>query len=243
MATEQVFLKDPSVIRLDFECWSCNTPRMLQITTFVLTPFSQNTRILADRSSKAAVVVDPGGEVAILTEFLQANSLTCKEIWLTHSHIDHCGGVAELLRSTSAKLLGHKDEQFLRAHVREAAMMFGLSPNEYENCPEPDQYIAEGDELRLGDSTFRVLFTPGHSPGHVSFYNAAEGFVVSGDALFRGSVGRVDLPGSDGPTLRRSIREKLATLPPETRVLSGHGPDTEIGIELRSNPFLQSESW
>ncbi len=236
---------------------------MLIVRTVLVTPFGQNARVLIEEESRRGVVVDPGGEseriLPLLT--LRGEPVRVDSIFLTHSHIDHAGGVVslrKLLRETSGNeppLAAHRLERELRASVRDTARFFGLSPEDYENSPEPERYVDEGDEIAVGSVSGRLLFTPGHSPGHLSVYFPAgrvrletEGMpveefsgplVLGGDVLFQGSIGRTDLPGGDHETLLRSVREKLFTLPDESRVLCGHGPDTTIGIEKHTNPFFQ----
>jgi hydroxyacylglutathione hydrolase len=187
------------------------------------------------------VVVDPGGEPRKILGYLKEKDLTVREIWLTHSHLDHCGGVKELKEKTGAVLFGHPVEKMLRAHVEEIERMYGLE-GELENCPEPERYISGGEKLSFLEFSFDVLFTPGHSPGHLCFYEPTQGLLLAGDTLFAGSIGRTDLPGGDGPTLMKSIRDKILVLPPATVVMPGHGPDTTIEQESRSNPFVLSLS-
>ena len=153
-----------------------------------------------------------------------------------------------------ARLLAHRNEQELRAHVAASAGFFGLSPAEYEDVPEPDGYIEAGDALKVGSLVARALFTPGHSPGHLSlFYPSVDALLqgeegeepfrgpllIAGDVLFQGTIGRTDLPGGDMATLLRSVREQIFVLPDETRILCGHGGDTTVGDEKRTNPFFQ----
>ncbi len=216
----------------------------MRIETVVVTPFQQNARILIDEQSGDAVIVDPGGDVAQLIDWCADQKVKISKILLTHAHIDHAGGVKKLLSRLAphqAQLYAHGEGRELRQSIAMQATMFGLSPQEYENCPEPDVVLSEGDDFAVGDSVGKVLFTPGHSPGHISIYFAKEKQVIAGDALFAGSIGRTDLPGGDHRTLIRSIREKLLTLPDDTVVLSGHGPNTTIGRERKSNPFLTVE--
>jgi hydroxyacylglutathione hydrolase len=211
---------------------------MLSISTIVVTPFMQNARILTCTDTKVTVVVDPGGEPDRIISELHSRDLSCSQIWLTHSHLDHCGGVLPLLESLGVPLVAHPAEEAMRARVRSIAQMYGLPSSEWFDCPEPSVSIRGGEILPLGDLRAQVLFTPGHSPGHVSFYFESEKVLISGDALFAGSIGRTDLPGGDHSTLIKSIREKILTLDDDVRVLSGHGDDTTVGEERRNNPFL-----
>ena len=211
---------------------------MLDITLIEVTPFIQNCRILNESGLSDAVVIDPGGDVELILSKLKEMGLTCKEIWLTHSHLDHCGGVKGLIDATGARLYGHQNEAFMRERVEAFAALYGLQFG-MENCPEPDTYLQGGEVLSLGSSEFEVLFTPGHSPGHFCFYHKDSGQLIAGDTLFSGSIGRFDLPGADFKTFMASIRDTILTLPDDTKVLAGHGPDTEVGVEKRSNPFLR----
>ncbi|MBN8550053.1 MAG: MBL fold metallo-hydrolase [Deltaproteobacteria bacterium] len=212
---------------------------MLQVRSLVVTPFAQNCRIIADAQSKTAVVVDPGGDVPLIEAELQKLGCRCVEIWLTHSHLDHCGGVAALKQKTNAQLIAHPGEREMRAHVRDICAMYGLPAGEMQDCPEPERELVGGEVLSFGGQDFRVLFTPGHSPGHVVFYQPELKILLAGDTLFQGSIGRTDLPGGDYDTLMGSIHSKILSLPDDTRVLPGHGDETTVGIEKRSNPFLQ----
>jgi len=211
---------------------------MLEIITFPVTSFPQNCRFLIDSESKEAVVIDPGGEAHRIISELENRSAKCVEIWLTHSHLDHCGGVRDLKEATGAKLTGHPEERSFRARVEEICEMYGIPPGEMKNCPEPEQYITGGEVLSFANHSFEARFTPGHAPGHISFYCQERGVLIAGDTLFAGSIGRTDLPGGDYETLITSIREQILTLPDETVVLPGHGPDTTVGFERKNNPFL-----
>lgn len=212
--------------------------RMPNIITATVSPFYQNCRVVSDTGSRHSVVVDPGADIEKILSILEENSLTCSAIWLTHSHLDHCGAVARLMRETGAQLIAHRADQFLRARIKADAEYFGLQDSEFENCPEPDRYIDDGDLLSVGRYRFKVMHTPGHSPGHVAFYSEEENLIISGDCIFGGAVGTVGLPGGDAGILLESIQKKILTLGVKTRILCGHGPDTTVGAELKENPFL-----
>lgn len=211
----------------------------LKIECLEVTPFMQNCRILWEQGNKSAVVVDPGGESERILGFMKRANLKCEQVWLTHSHLDHCGGVSKIVSATGAMLLGHKREKDFRKNVESISSMYGVPAGHFENSPEPTRYIDEKDLLSVGEYSFRVIFTPGHSPGHLCFYEETNEVLLAGDTIFKGSIGRTDLPGCNHEDLMKSIFEKLFLLPDSTKVLSGHGPDTTLAKEKATNPFLQ----
>lgn len=213
---------------------------MVEIYRLPVTPFMQNCRIVACPATRQAVIIDPGGEPEKILAKLEQEQLTCTHIWLTHSHLDHCGGVLPLIESLGVPLVAHPGEAMMRSHVKAFAQMYNLPIGEWHDSPEPNREIVGGEELWVGKERAQTLFTPGHSPGHISFYFPESQLVISGDALFAGSIGRTDLPGGDHQQLLHSIREQLLTLPDDTKVLSGHGDDTTVGRERSHNPFLQT---
>ncbi len=214
---------------------------MLHVKTLPTTDFQQNCRVLWREGGSCALVIDPGGEGGVIERFVKSKALICTEIWLTHSHLDHCGGVAHLMEAFSPTLTGHRIEREFRQRVEQIKGMYGISAPDMINCPEPTRFLEGGETIVFDGVAFSVLFTPGHSPGHLCYYAAEEKLLVAGDTLFAGSVGRTDLPGGDFHTLRKSIVEKILTLPDDTRVMSGHGPDTLVGRERKTNPFLTGE--
>lgn len=205
-----------------------------EIVAFANGTFVENTYLVADPDTRDAVMIDPGEEAARLLPRLASEGWTLRSIWLTHAHIDHVAGVAAVKAATGVPILVHEKDRPLYDHAEEQAMMFGLR---LEQPPPPDGELREGQRVSVGGLAFDVLHTPGHSPGHVAF--VGHGVALSGDVLFAGSVGRTDLPGGDTRTLMESIRKKLYRLPNETRVLSGHGPETTIGEEKLTNPFAK----
>ena len=218
----------------------------MRIIKVQVTVFEQNARILLDESSKIAAVVDPGGEVDRILATLEEEAVSVDSIILTHAHIDHGGGVEELeeklfqRKGKKPKLLAHPLEQQLRGSINQQAVLFGLPPTDFRNVREPDVYIDEGDQIEIGSLKAKVMFTPGHSPGHISLYfESEEPVLIAGDTLFFDSIGRTDLPGGNYETLMNSIRDKLLPLPGQTKVMSGHGPDTTIEREKAHNPFLK----
>ena len=199
-------------------------------------PFQENCYVLGDEASGVGAVVDPGDEAARIAMAVEQTGLEIGSIIVTHAHIDHVGAVAALVDEYSCPVLMHAEAEPMLEQVPTQAMMMGLR---FGKVPTVDDHIGEGEMVEVGDLRLRPLYTPGHAPGHLAFYIEEEGLVLSGDALFAGSVGRVDLPGGSMEVLMRSIEERLMTLPDETRVYPGHGPQTQIGNERVSNPFLQ----
>lgn len=202
-----------------------------------VTAFEQNCTILFDGDTREAVVVDPGGDVPDILAALDELGVTARTIWLTHGHLDHAGGAAELKASLGVDVIGpHKADGPLLSGIEAQAGMFGL-PGAFRNA-EPDRFLVEGDEVRVGPHVFRVLHCPGHAPGHVVFFCKALRFAHVGDVLFRSSIGRTDLPGGDHAALIRSIKEKLLPLGDDVGFLCGHGPGGRFGEERLTNPFL-----
>lgn len=205
------------------------------VKSLVVEPFAENSWILGCPDAGIGVAVDPGGRVRELVRIAEGEGTPIREIWLTHGHLDHVTGVAELVEATGAPVRLHPADRELYDHVDRQAMMFGMTATV---PPPPDHELTEGERLDLGRLRAEVLFVPGHSPGHVAFWFTEQGLVVSGDCLFAGSIGRTDLPGGSHAVLMASIRERLLPLGDEVRVLPGHGPETTIGRERSSNPFL-----
>jgi len=210
----------------------------LQILTLELGAFAAHCLIVADRASSEAVVVDPGFEAEEVVARLSRERLGPTAIVLTHAHLDHAAGVAEVKRAhPDARLLLHRDDLPLYENLPMQARMFGFAPPE---PTPPDGFLADGDRLVLGSASLLVRHCPGHSPGHVVLVHdsATSPVAVVGDVLFAGSIGRTDLWGGSFEVLEHSIRTVLYALPRETRVVCGHGPDTTIGAEMAGNPFV-----
>jgi len=213
---------------------------MLRIVSFTFNGFAENTYLLIDEATRATAIVDPGAysraEQETLRRYVEEHQLDVHYLLNTHAHIDHVLGNAFVL-STYPGIpfwLHALDLPTLRA-VPTYAGPYGFA--NYEPA-EPTGELAAGQVIKLGESELSVRFAPGHAPGHVVFYDEAGGQLVGGDVLFKGSIGRTDLPGGDHNTLLKSIKEELLTLPDATVVHPGHGPSTTIGAERRSNPFL-----
>ncbi len=198
---------------------------------FPVGPFQSNTWIASEGGS--ALVVDPGDEAAKAAAYVEKQGLKVEAILLTHAHLDHVGAVAELEELWNVDTYLHPDDRYLIDGLDEACERYGLPPM---RRPQRLRDLAGGDVFRAGSLELTAVETPGHSPGHVVF--AGPGFVIVGDLIFAGSVGRTDLPGGSTATLLRSIETRILTLPDETALYPGHGPDTTVGEERRSNPFL-----
>ena len=204
--------------------------------TLVVGPFQSNAFILGNEETKNALVIDPGDDVRQILEILKKNGLNLRQILLTHGHIDHVSGVKELKEATGAKVFLHKEDIFLYEQVPAQASFFGITANDLVKI---DTCLEDGMEIGEGDMSCRVIHTPGHTPGSVSFYFPF-GIVFTGDTLFRWGVGRTDLWGSSHEELMVSIKERLFQLDNKTKVYPGHGPETTIGVEKRDNPFVKA---
>jgi glyoxylase-like metal-dependent hydrolase (beta-lactamase superfamily II) len=210
---------------------------MLKIRTFVFNPFQENTYVLYDETGEC-IVIDPGcyepEEQEELSDFIRDEKLKVKLLVNTHCHVDHVLGNYFVKEKYQVRLLIHAaDEPVLKA-VKVYAPNYGM--HEYQDAT-PDGYLAEGDTVKFGQQELQVLFVPGHAPGHVAFYDKKSKTLMGGDVLFYNSIGRTDLPGGNFDVLIRSIQEKLFKLPDDVTVYPGHGPETTIGFEKRTNPF------
>ncbi len=211
----------------------------LRVRFFTGGAFQENTFLLSDPGSGAAVVVDPGAATPALLSIVAREGLTLEAAWLTHAHLDHVEGLPALKEAwPDVPVALHPADRPLYDRARNQAEAFGIPLS--GPLPEPDVELTPGDELVLGSTRFQVRFTPGHAPGHVILVCEAEGLALVGDVIFQRSIGRTDLPGGDMGTLLRSIRDEVLTLPAGTVLLSGHGPPTTVGEERIGNPFLAS---
>lgn len=210
---------------------------MISVQSFVFNPFQENTYVVYDETNEG-VIVDPGcydaHEKRELADFVNDNGLHVKMLLNTHCHIDHILGNAFVKEKFNVKLYVHATEEFVLNAQKILAPHYGM--HLYQES-KPDAYLKEGDVVEFGNQKFSVLFVPGHSPGHLAFYNEKEHLVLAGDVLFQNSIGRTDLPGGNFNTLINSIHQKLFTLPDDVIVYPGHGSETSIGIEKRTNPF------
>ncbi|MCG2783682.1 MAG: MBL fold metallo-hydrolase [Anaerolineae bacterium] len=209
----------------------------LEIVAFTLGPVQTNAYLVADPQTKEAAVIDPSWDGHLILAEAQKRGWRIGHLWYTHAHFDHIGGaaaIADALNPLPLVALHPADHVLWRAGG--GGRMFGLP---IDPGPEPSIDFVHVQTLRLGSNIFEVRYTPGHTPGHVVFYCAAENTCFCGDLIFAHSVGRTDLPGGNWDTLVQSIREQIYSLPESTRLLSGHGPETSVGEEKVSNPFVQ----
>ncbi|MBI0097982.1 MULTISPECIES: MBL fold metallo-hydrolase [unclassified Snodgrassella] len=209
----------------------------LQIQVIPVTPFQQNAALLWDDASREAVLTDVGGEAERLLSAVSQNQLKLQAIWLTHGHLDHASGVADLTEQQSVPVLGpHQSDDYWLQALPEITANYGFPVSKPLT---PTRWLEDGDELSVGEHKFIVYHIPGHTPGHVVFYNQENNLLIVGDVLFRESIGRTDFPGGNHADLIHGIQSKLLTLPDSTRVLPGHGPMTTIGHEKLHNPYLR----
>lgn len=206
----------------------------LKVKMLTLGLVSTNCFIIGDDETKEAIVIDPADDAFGIMDVVEANDWSVQRILATHAHFDHVLAVPDLKVATGAPFMMHHDDLPLLQSVPQLVKAYGL---ETGPIPPPDDFVKEGDKIEVGGIELRVLFTPGHSPGHVTFASNAE-ILFSGDCLFQGSIGRTDLPGANFAQLMESIATKLLTFDDEVTVASGHGPLTTIGAEKQSNPFV-----
>jgi len=201
-----------------------------------VTLFEQNCTLLWCTTTMKGVVIDPGGDVPKIQAAISQANVAVEKIWLTHGHIDHVGGAAELRDALKVAIEGPQAaDKFLLDNVAASGMRFGMTG---VRDFAPDRWLEEGDQVAIGELSFDILHCPGHSPGSVVFFNNELRFAHVGDVLFNGSVGRSDLPGGDHATLIKSIKQKLLPLGDDVGFICGHGPGSRIGHERLTNPFL-----
>ena len=212
---------------------------MIHVQSFVFSPFSENTYVLYDEQSRDAFVIDPGcytdNEKKQLQKFISDNQLTVKRLLNTHCHLDHVFGNQFVEETYGVEVEAHRAELPVLARAHIAGAMYGTPMLEQQPF---SIFIEDGDEITLGDTVFKVILAPGHSPGSICFYNEKEGFLIGGDVLFFKSIGRTDLPLGNSKQLIDSILTRIFTLPGATIIYSGHGQKTTIGYEKKFNPFL-----
>ncbi len=210
----------------------------VEIKTFITGPLETNTYLVS--SAGQCWIVDPAGGSDDIADFIRTSQLQAKAILLTHGHGDHIAAVADLLVAFEGlQLICPADDAFMLTNpIANMSAQFGMAIN----APQPDELIRPGQTLKLAEAGWDVLDTSGHTPGGLSYYCAEAAAVIVGDALFAGSVGRTDIPGASTAKLILNVRENLLSLPDETCVLPGHGPQTKIGIEKQTNPFLTNQT-
>ncbi len=209
----------------------------MQVGVIPVTAFQQNCSVIQCDKTRQGAIVDPGGDLDRVLEYVNKEGVDVTQILLTHAHIDHAGATSELARRLRVPVIGpEQEDKFLIDSLPAQGRMFGLG---HAESFVPDRWLKQGDVVEVGEERFEVRHCPGHTPGHVIFYNAAHHFAIVGDVLFQGSIGRTDLPRGDHATLLASIRDQLLTLPDDTTFLPGHGSMSTIGDERRTNPFLR----
>ena len=212
----------------------------MQIQVFTFNQFFENTIIVFDKT-KECVIIDPGcytiSEKDTLQKYISTNNLVPVKLINTHCHIDHILGNNFIAKTYDLELEMNANDMELIKSSNEIAQLYGFT--DYEMSPLPKKFLNEGDTLEFGNSQFKILFTPGHAPGHISLYSEKDSLLISGDVLFNNSIGRTDLPGGNYDLLIESIKNKILTLNDNTIVYCGHGPSTTIGNERLNNPFLK----
>lgn len=213
---------------------------MSHVVVFTFNDFSENTYLIHD-NTKQCIIIDPGNnsptEDKTLSDYIEANNLTPVRLLNTHCHLDHVFGNKYVADTYKLDLEIHEGEIPVLESTPQVCAMYGIP---YLNpSPKASKFLKPGEQIKFGETSLSIHFTPGHSPASVSFYNQAEGYIIGGDVLFQGSIGRTDLPGGNFDTLIQSISDTFMILPDDTRVYSGHGPMTTVGHEREHNPFLQ----
>ena len=212
---------------------------MLKALIQPVTLFQQNASIIYCSNTKKCAIVDPGGDIEILLEITKNNNLIPEKILLTHGHIDHAGGATELSEILKVEIHGpHIKDKFLLDGLQEQGQMFGLPS---KDC-QPDLWLNEGDVVEIGEEKLDVYFCPGHTPGHIIFYNEENKLAIVGDVLFNGSIGRTDLPGGNHDQLIKSVKDKLWPLGKDIEFIPGHGPMSTFEAERLSNPFVSDQA-
>jgi glyoxylase-like metal-dependent hydrolase (beta-lactamase superfamily II) len=211
-------------------------PSSLKAAIVRVTPFEQNCTLIWDEVSKVGAVVDPGGDLDRIEEGIRQTGISIEKILLTHGHIDHAGGAAELREKLGVKIEGpQKDDIILLEALEKQGELYGIDG--VRNVV-PDRWLADGDRVTVAGHTFEIFHCPGHSPGSVVYFNRAQRFALVGDVLFRGSIGRTDFPYGDHQALISSIKTKLFPLGDDVAFICGHGPPGQFGSERLTNPFL-----
>ena len=210
---------------------------MFHRLTIPVTPFEQNCSLIWCDETNEAALVDPGGDIGLLLEAVEARGLTLKALWLTHAHIDHAGGTGTLARELDLPIIGpHTGDQYWIDGLPQQSKMFGFPPAE---AFTPTRWLQQGDTVQIGHCTLQVLHCPGHTPGHVVFFEPSTRHAFLGDVLFAGSIGRTDFPGGNHADLINAIKTRLFALGDDVTFTPGHGPESTLGEERQYNPFLR----
>lgn len=208
----------------------------MDVVIVPVTPFQQNCTLLRCTATGKAAVCDPGGEVDRLVREIEAREMDVETVILTHGHVDHASGAAELAERLDVPIVGPQEEdRFWLEALPDQARAYGFGE---VRVPEVDRWLEGGDTVRFGEVELEVKYCPGHTPGHVVFFHRPGGLALVGDVIFQGSIGRTDFPRGDFDTLIRSIREQLLPLGDDVQFVCGHGPNSTFGHERRTNPFL-----
>ena len=201
-----------------------------------VTLFEQNCTLIWCEATRKAVVIDPGGDVPKIQAAIKQTGVTVEKIWLTHGHIDHVGGAADLRDALKVEITGpHIDDKFLLDNVVMSGLRFGMGG---VRDFAPDRWLEEGDQVSIGELTFDILHCPGHSPGSIVYVHKRQKFMLVGDVIFRASIGRTDFPYCDHEALINAIKTKLLVLDDAYAFICGHGPGSTIGLERRTNPYI-----
>ena len=217
-----------------------NTNMTIQALVNPVTPFAQNAPIIFCSETNKCAFVDPGGDADFLLQIAKENNLIPEKILLTHGHADHAGAAMEIAQILNIKIEGpHKEDKFLLDSLQSQGEMFGMQAR---NCV-PDKWLEDGDTVTVGNSALEVIFTPGHTPGHVIFFSNESNLALVGDVIFRGSIGRTDLPRGNHKDLIDSISKKLWPLGNDVEFICGHGPNSTFGNERSSNPFVSDSAF
>ena len=209
----------------------------MKVIVIPVTAFEQNCSLLICEQNNHAAIVDPGGDIERILASIDEAEVKVERILLTHGHVDHAGGVAELAKRLNLPVEGpQREDKFWIDQIPEQARQFGFGESD---SFEPDRWLEDGDTVEVGNNKLQVIHAPGHTPGHVIFYDAAARLAVVGDVLFRGSIGRTDFPGGNHQDLLDSIRMKLFPLGDDVRFIPGHGPVSTFGDERKHNPFVR----
>jgi len=208
----------------------------LQVEVVTVTPFQQNCSVVWCNETLAGAVIDPGGDVESIRKIIDKHNIKIEKILLTHGHLDHAGGASKLARQLSIPIVGPQiEDDFWLQGIAQQAQSYGFPGA--ENC-SPDQWLNDGDEVKVGEQTLSVLHCPGHTPGHIVFYNKQSQLAFVGDVLFKGSIGRTDFPKGNHEQLLHSITTKLWPLGSQTCFVSGHGEFSDFASERATNPYV-----